>query len=397
MYTWRLLILATVLLLFFSLDKTCLLERNNSALIYSDGKYVINLFQTESVDYSGHLELYGSYREYVLNYGAKYRVLDNTLGNIDTYNESLIINRFGDRVFGKYNLLIDSSIEYLFYYTDYSIVQYRDFINITMLNIRINTTNSRNILNTNLTIWSIALLTRGLNIRVNYSERGMYYLMNIEIRDLVLNSSIIQDESVNKLLRLPIDISTSLLLETRITSIKAICWFENNYFKLERSIFGLNIVIYSIGYEYVLPIKLPVNYSRYMVIGFTNSVSIDSIDWRILVENKSIYTSAVVSGYGYGTVYEERIHSVIRNIYELAKTYGCIGVSTKGFRIIYKNNAYELLNICYDTDLNTTILNIHIREERASEQWWTIAIIVLIASAVSLLITTLYFLIHRVR
>lgn len=307
------------------------------------------------------------------------------------------MNRIVNKINVEYKLLINNSLEYTNYYTNYTYEQYSGFINITKLVLNINTTSRKNILNTNITILSIALLIRGLDISINYNESNQQYILNVEIRNLILNYSILEDEFVKKLLKIPGDLGTDLFFEQNILFVKANSWCENNYLNLERSILGLNTAYFIINNTYVLPIKLLGNYSQYVIIGFADRVGIDSINWRLVFENKFVKANIVVNGYGFGTNIEEKILSSIRNIHELSKIYGCVKVSTSGFKIIYDDNMYESIDICSNMDLNKINIHIDSGRKRLFEINWVILITITILLAILLLIITLYFSTRRVR
>lgn len=375
------------------------INTQNNAVIYSNGKYVLTIIYRDRVEYIDQAEEYGSYKQYLLSYRVKYKPFDNRFRNVYVFKESFNGTKVNEKTLFSYELLFNSSADFIKHYTTFVVDKRVDFINITSLFIDINTTSIKYVLSLNATILSTYLLSSGFSYRVNYSEINGYYLIRLEISNLVLNHSSLDQDTVYNLLRIPRDIGLNILLDNRVKYVTANSWLEGENLLLERRIFGLDLTSSIVENKYTLSVQLPGNYSRDLIIGFSNRVSIDAIDWRIIARNNTIEANIAIEGSGYGSSALERVESCIRNIYELSIVYGCVKTSLSGFRILFRNNTtvYDSINICRDTDIDEITISLSNGEEPTYKAAWNIHVLIILIAVITLLLITLIYLIRRVR
>ncbi|MEM1675509.1 MAG: hypothetical protein QXX35_02475 [Desulfurococcaceae archaeon] len=370
--------------------------RDNYATILSDGSYSLNITYIDLINSDYYFEQYGSYDDYILQYSVKYRPNSIQL-EFEKYDETFLIIKTGRSIIGNYSLIFITRNENTVQKVEYTAEETESSIDIDRFTLLINTTNRVRILEINITMLNILLLSKPSDIIIDYIERIEYIWMKIEIKNLYLNSTILTNKYVSKLLCLPHDLNTFILLQPDLLSLRERNWFEDNYLKRECLITGVRIDFITRGDKYVFPLNIPGNYSKDIVIGFKNIVSIDSIKWRVIVENNIVEAFLSINGFGFGLSNEDKIKSVIKNIYDLTEIHGCIKLFTKSFHIVLNNNKYEAIDICRTIDLNNLKIELENKHRNIIEKPGLIYTTMLILIAIVLTIIILFYPILRVR
>lgn len=370
--------------------------RDNYATILSDGSYSLNITYIDLINSDYYFEQYGSYDDYILQYSVKYRS-NTTQLEFEKYDETFLIIKTGRSIIGNYSLIFITRNENTVQKVEYTAEETESSIDIDRFTLLINTTNRVRILEINITMLNILLLSKPSDIIIDYIERIEYIWMKIEIKNLYLNSTILTNKYVNKILCIPHDLNTLILLQPDLLSLRERNWFEDNYLKRECLITGVRIDFITREDKYVFPLNIPGNYSKDIVIGFKNIVSIDSIKWRVIVENNIVEAFLSINGFGFGLSNEDKIKSVIKNIYDLTEIHGCIKLFTKSFHIVLNNNKYEAIDICRTIDLNNLKIELENKHRNIIEKPGLIYTTMLILIAIVLTIIILFYPILRAR
>ncbi len=340
------------------LSEECL----NRVIIYSNGSFKANI-EYSSTEYKGlphDLHMAGVYVEDLLSYNISYRIEKGS----GSYESLTIITGDNGLFTGSFSSNTSINNSYLLVRVNYESILRASSVLFKKIYFEVETNNYKELIMWNITFIKALLVIKTYRLSVNTSSYNNLYVLRAILTDTDLSFDQLRNDDVKTVLGLPVELDPMIVFSHGTREIRAYQLIRNRKTIINR-IYRVNgIELFKYNGDYVVPLP---NSSRYIVLSSTKYVVVEEAKWNITFKNNSLKALLAIKGRGLGVNTKDRIESVINNIRELVKTYGCFKVESKNFYFIINGGRKNVLVFSNETLPSTiTIEFLTVNEEEDS-------------------------------